>query len=70
MKLWMYKLNCHNTRMTRVDYIIGVVQAATYNEAERKVASMMNDYQTLQGLHEVDFDNPNSIKMWIVGGRV
>lgn len=70
MKLWMYKLNCHNARMTRVDYMIGVIQAATYNEAERKVASMMNDYQTLANIHEIDFDNPESTKLWIVGGRI
>ena len=50
--------------------MIGVVQAATYNEAERKVASMMNDYQTLGGLHEIDFDNPDSTKLWIVGGHI
>ncbi len=38
MKLWMYKLNCHNARMTRVDYIVGVIQAENYNAAERKIA--------------------------------
>lgn len=69
MKLWMYKLDCHNTRMTRVDYIVGVVQAETYEGAERKVANMMTDYQALVGLHEVDFDNLDSTKMWITGGR-
>ena len=37
MKLWMYRLDCHNTRMTGVNGIVGVVQAESYEGAERKV---------------------------------
>lgn len=65
MKLWMYKLDCHDTRMTRVDYIVGVVQAETYEGAERKVAKDMIDRQYLCGLWEVDWDNPASTSTWI-----
>ena len=55
MKIWMYRLDCHNTRMTRVDCVVGVVQAETYETAERKVAENMTDYQCLSGLWEVDW---------------
>ena len=66
MKLWMYKLNCHNTRMTRVDYIVGVIQAENYNAAERKIAHKMTDYQCLSGMWEVDWENEASTSTWIV----
>ena len=70
MKLWMYRLDCHNTRMTGVDYIVGVVQAESYEGAERKIAGMMIDGQVLVGLHEVDFNNSASTKVYITGGHI
>lgn len=65
MKIWMYRLDCHNTRMTRVDCVAGVVQAETYETAERKVAENMTDYQCLSGLWEVDWENQASTSTWI-----
>lgn len=65
MKIWMYRLDCHNTRMTRVDCVVGVVQAETYETAERKVAENMTDYQCLSGLLEVDWENQASTSTWI-----
>lgn len=65
MKIWMYRLDCHNTRMTRVDCVVGVVQAETYETAERKVAENMTDYQCLSGLWEVDRENQASTSTWI-----
>ena len=70
MKLWMYQLACHNTRMTRVDYIVGVGQAESYEGAERKVAGMMIDGQVLVGLHDVYFNNSESTKVYITGGHI
>lgn len=61
----MYKLDCHNTRMTRVDCIVGVVQAETYEGAECKVAKGMTDYQCLSGLWEVDWEIQASTSTWI-----
>ena len=65
MKIWMYRLDCHNTRMTRVDCVVGVVQAETYETAERKVAENMTDYQCLSGLWVVDWENQASTSTWI-----
>lgn len=65
MKLWMYKLDCHNTRMTRVNCVVGVVQAETYEAAECKIAENMTDYQCLSRLWEVDWENRASTLTWI-----
>lgn len=63
MKLWMYQLDDHNPMVTGgFECIVGVVQAETYDEAECKITDMMNDYQTIGDLHEIDFDNPDSTK--------
>ena len=51
--------------LNRLDCIVGVVQAETYEAAEHKVAENMTDYQCLSGLWEVDWENQASTSTWI-----
>ena len=63
MKLWMYRLDCHNTRMTGQS--VGLIQAETEKEARIALAEDMGDNACIANIWEPTISDKRTEECYI-----